>query len=391
MRGLGPEPSFRGCAMSARSLIRFILPAVLIAAYSTPAFAGFTVSQVLQVGKGPDGVTIADFNGDGIPDIAATIQGTIAVEIFSGNGDGTFVAGASYPVGALPSFVTSADLNGDGKVDLITANGSNVSVMGNVSILLGNGNGTFQPAMNITAGSLPFSVAVADLNGDGHLDLAVADESEISGNGVTVLFGVGDGTFGSSAFFSTGTAPASVAVGDFNRDGNPDLATANYLGNSMSVLLGNGDGTFQSSVDYHAKERPIQIVVADLNGDGFQDLVVGSFNAYNTFGRFTLFRGIGDGTFTSDHYNFPSDVYSIAVGDLDRDGLPDILVANSRGITPLFNLGGGKFSRAGIYGTGGIPLSLGLADLTGSGLLDAVVADYQHKTITVFRNTGFAH
>lgn len=366
-----------------------VLLGVFLSVLPGSAFARFVIGQTLQVGKGPDGVAIGDFNGDGIPDLAVTIQGSITVNIFSGVGDGTFQSGPVYPIGALPTSVTTADLNGDGKLDLVTANGSDISVQGNISVLLGNGDGTFQPAVNYDAGSLPSSVAIADYNGDGKLDLAVADESEISGNEVSVLLGVGDGTFKPATPYPTGTSPNSVVAGDFNHDGKVDLATANYLDNSVSVLLGNGDGTFKNSVQYHVTERPIQIVTADFNGDGIPDLAVAVFNAFGVIGHVALLRGIGDGTFfNAAIYRFQKNVYSIAVGLLNEDSLPDLVLGHAGGITPLLNLGGGKFAKGGRYGSQGIPLAVAVGDLTGNGLVDIVEADYVHNSIVIFLNTG---
>jgi len=366
-----------------------ILLGLFLAVLPGSAFAGFVVKQTLQVGKNPDGVAIGDFNRDGIPDLAVTIQGSVTVNIFSGVGDGTFQPGAAYPLGALPSSVTTADLNGDGKLDLVTANGSNISVQGNISVLLGNGDGTFQSAVNYDAGSLPSSVAIADYNGDGKLDLAASDESEISGNAVSVLLGVGDGTFNPATSYPTGTSPNSVVAGDFNHDGKIDLATANYLDNSVSVLQGNGNGTFKNSIQYHVTERPSQIVMADFNGDGIQDLAVAAFNAFGLIGHVALLRGIGDGTFfNAAIYRFQKDVYSIAVGPLNGDSLPDLVVGHSGGVTPLLNLGAGKFAKGGRYGSQGIPLAVAVADLTGSGFTDIVEADYVHNSITIFLNSG---
>ena len=141
------------------------------------------------------------------------------------------------------------DFNGDGKADLAVANyGSD-----NVSVLLGNGNGTFQAAVNYAAGTSPHSVAVGDFNGDGKADLAVANYGS---NNVSVLLGNGNGTFQAAVNYAAGTSPCSVAVGDFNGDGKADLAVANYGSNNVSVLLGNGNGTFQAAVNYAAGTDP---------------------------------------------------------------------------------------------------------------------------------------
>jgi hypothetical protein len=152
------------------------------------------------------------------------------VSVLLGNGDGTFQAARNFAAGNRPWSVAVGDFNGDGIPDLAVAN----SYSNNVSVLLGNGDGTFQAARNFAAGSFPLSVAVGDLNGDGTLDLAVANSG---GNNVSVLLGNGDGTFQAARNYAVGNGPLSVAVGDFNGDGAPDLAVANFFSNDVSILL----------------------------------------------------------------------------------------------------------------------------------------------------------
>jgi hypothetical protein len=161
--------------------------------------------------------------------------------------------------------VAVADVNGDGHPDLVVANKYGASL----SLLLGNGDGSFRAAQNFTAGANPFSVAVADLNGDGRPDLVVANEGS---NTVSVLLGNGNGTFKASKNFKTDALPRSVAVVDVNGDGRLDLVTCNYSGFSLSVLLGNGNGTFKAAQNYFGGPRPEAVVVADLNGDALPDL-----------------------------------------------------------------------------------------------------------------------
>jgi len=215
---------------------------------------------------------MGDFNGDGKPDLAIANFSDSNVSILLGNGNGSFQPAANYATDFLPVSVAVGDFDSDGNPDLATSNlGPDP---GNVSILLGNGSGTFQPAVSYGAGIFPASVAVGDFNGDGKADLAVANND----SSVSILLGNGDGTFQQPALnYGAGANPVSVAVGDFNGDGKADLAVANEFSGfsgDVSTLFGNGDGTFQPAVSDLADVFPVSVAVGDFNGDGKPDLAV---------------------------------------------------------------------------------------------------------------------
>ena len=191
-----------------------------------------------------------------------------------GYGDGTFQAAVNYSAGTNPTSVVLSDFNGDGKADLAVANYHD----GTVSVLLGNGDGTFRAAVSYAVGANPFSAAVGDFNGDGRPDLAVAN---INSNNVSVLLGNGDGTFQAAVNYLTGANPYSVTVGDFNGDGKLDLVVTNNSGVTVSVLLGNGNGTFQAPVSYSVGTNPNSVALGDFNEDGRVDLAVTNFNSNN--------------------------------------------------------------------------------------------------------------
>jgi uncharacterized protein (TIGR03437 family) len=227
-----------------------------------------------DVGLVPIGLAIADFNGDGVPDLAVVNLRGNDVFILLGNGLGGFspVSGI-FQVGSTPVCIRARDFNGDGKADLVTANeGDN-----NLTVLLGDGSGGFTaaPGSPFAVGSTPNGVAVADLNGDGKLDLAV---SNLGSNNVTILLGNGSGGFAPPAIsnYATGNNPNSPVVADFNGDGNPDLAVDNLSDGTVSVLLGNGSGGFNAAAGspFAAIANPAGAVVADFNGDGKPDIAV---------------------------------------------------------------------------------------------------------------------
>ena len=330
----------------------------------------------VSVASQPESVVIGDFNQDGIPDLAVT-SFSGAVSVLIGNGDGTFRGHVDYPTGAGARGVVTGDFNGDGKLDLAIAN----QTSNTVSILLGNGDGTFQGHVDYPAGAGPFSLATGDFDEDGALDLVVVNQTN---NQVSVLLGVGDGTFVFSASYDTGQLPFGVVTGDFNQDGQLDLAVANYSDNTVSILLGNGDGTFGAHTDYATGPLPEMLATADLNADGKLDLAVGTDQA--TASQISILVGNGDGTF-QPHNDFPagSKPRSVIPVDLNGDGKVDLAVANygSSTVSLLLGNGDGTFSSRIDYPTGASPQSITAGDFAGNGRLDLAVADYGADTASV--------
>jgi len=322
----------------------------------------------------------ADLNGDGKLDLVGNPSGQNAISVRLGNGDGTFQSEVDYPTGCSPNnSLVVRDFNEDGKLDVA------VACTGVVSVLLGNGDGTFQPYIQspIDPGGVATGLDAGDFNGDGKLDLVVGYQ-DLAGNDVSVLLGNGDGTFQAPVDYATGNEPNGVTVADLNQDGNLDIVAANFAvfaGNTVSVLLGNGDGTFQPQVEYTTSSGALNVIAADFNGDGKLDLAVvcacGNTNNCGNPDEVSILLGNGDGTFQSrvDYpvTNFP---VTLSSGDFYGDGKLDLLVAdlNTAQVSLLHGNGDGTFGPAVLYGqTGTWPVGIATGDFNGSGKLGAVI------------------
>jgi hypothetical protein len=363
---------------------------------------GFTqpAGSPVGAGKGPISIAVGDFNLDGKPDLTVANLFSNNVTILLGNGSGGFTqpAGSPVGVGSSPLSVAVRDFNLDGKPDLAVANGSS----NNVSILLNTcdalpcaGIGFMQPAGSpVAAGSAPHSIVVADFNLDGKIDLAAPN---FGSNEVTILLGDGSGGFtqATGSPIAAGSIPRALAVGDFNQDGRPDLAVANFIfSGTVTILSGNSSGGFTEAAGspVGAGINPASVAVGDFNLDGKPDLVVGNGGSNNV----TILLGNGTGGFTEasgSPFGAGTAPASVAVGDFNLDGKPDLAVANAGfddDVTILLGNGSGGFTQpAGSpVGAGTSPRSVAIGDFNLDGKVDLAVANANSNDVTILLGNG---
>jgi hypothetical protein len=308
-------------------------------------------------GQAPVHTAVGDFNLDGRMDFVVANHGDGSISVVLGNGDGTFQPTQGISVGSGPDSVAVADVNGDSFPDIVVADGD-------VAVLLGNGDGTFRPPMAFSTGAIQIALVVADFNGDHLLDIATA---ELDTGAFSVTFGHGDGTFSGTKRFSSGQEPQDIATGDFNGDGILDIALAipSMPEGAVNVHLGNGDGTFQAPVSVPTSSPAQGVTVGDLDHDGKPDLaVLCEFSM-------SVFSGKGDGTFGGERaYTYPGgQTVGITLGDLNLDGVPDVVI----GSAVYFGNGDGTFQTALSMAIPNSAWGPSVGDFNGDGKPDVVV------------------
>jgi hypothetical protein len=367
---------------------------MIVAMSSLSAAQQFNPATFYTVGPGNAPLTVvsADLDLDGNLDLAAADYWNSHISVLFGKGDGTFQRPLSFSVPS-PIGLAVGDFNGDGIPDLAVLEYV-VNAPSSLGILLGNGDGTFQSNATYTLGITPTSIVIADFDGDGNLDIAVTNLSGFGQDGSLMTFaGLGNGTFRGPRIYALPGDPYSLAAGDLNSDGKPDLAVAESSASCVAVLLNAGDGTFLRPVCHGADSQPTSVAIADLNHDGVLDLVLalpGYFVGIDTY------MGLGGGKFAGPYF-FPTagrgEVTSgVVIADFNGDGNPDVVTANDVGASDLFygNLGG-QFEKAvpigdQYKGIGGS--SVLAADFNHDGAPDLAFALVYAGRISVLLNTG---
>ena len=302
-----------------------------------------------------------------------------------------FKGAATFATHLGPSSVVVADFNGDGNLDIAIANRSS----NDISVLLGKGNGTFQTQVKYsTGGTEPIAIAAADFNGDGKPDLVVAN---FSSNNVSVLMNTGTGTFSAAVKYNVGHAPSDVAAADLSGDSIADLAITNSTDNTVTILLNNGAGTFSASGTYATGVSPSSVAIADLDGNGSNDLAVTNQGGNDV----SVLLNLGGGTFgAASNYCVVSVIgsctsvaavspVSVVAVDLTGDGKPDLAVASlAHSVVTLVNNGSGAFTLTAQAGSSQTPQAIAAGDFNGDGFQDLVVADNTTNSFEIYKGLG---
>jgi hypothetical protein len=376
---------------------------VNLTAYTTQPFTVtltgrmlFANKQDFTTGAQPNSVSIVDLDGDGQSDLVVENGNSNTISVFrniSIAGGVTFAPKVDFTTSTGPSSVSVGDINGDGKPDLVVVSlsGNKISIFPNTSVL---GSINFAAKIDRSVGGNPNSVSIADLTGNGKLDLAMTRQSINAVSTISNYSLSGGINFIFNFNFTTGSAPSSVSIEDIDGDGKPDLVVTNYISNTVSVFRNITNNPtyphFAPKVDFTTGTAPISVKIGDIDGDGKPDLAVANYNSDNvsifhntsTLGTVSFATRVDFATGTAP--------ISVSIGDIDGDGKPDLAIANSNSntVSTIRNTstsGAVNFASKIDYATDITPYSVNIGDIDGDGKPDLAVANYNSNTVSVLR------
>ncbi len=363
----------------------------------------FTRSASYSAGNAPVSAIVADVDGDGVPDLVVISHASNTFSVLGGNGDGTFRNSKDFVAGNAPLAAVAGDFYGNGRADMAIVNYSSQSV----SLPFANGDGTFKASRSYAAGQNPVSIASGNLDGSKTAGLVVAnycgsDAGCGSAGSVAVFLADSTGAYRLSSSYNVGAGPVSVSLADVNGDGKLDIVALNRLDKTLSILPGVGDGTFSEQITFALADAPLSVAAADFNKDGKPDLAVledcGTAKCAQP-GSVEIMLGSGGGNFRSASTRAVGYApVALAAGATFTGGNPDVVVASRCGqdascksggtATVFYGDGSGQFKRGTDFALGNNPSSIALADLKGSGTLDLVVSRTSENAVAVLAGTG---
>lgn len=367
--------------------------ALLILYLQSHAQVAFAPATNYFVGSSPLSVTTADVNGDGKVDLVTAISGNNTLSVLTNNGLGKFGSNTTFFCGWEPHSVAAADVNGDGKVDLISANTgfSNAYISNSVTAFTNNGSGGFILSATLHAGIYrPYSIATADVNGDGAVDLICANArigngNQLGSDTIAILTNNRVGSFALAASIHVGSDPLFVVTADVNGDGWVDVISENWLGNTLSILTNNGSGGFAIASSPSAGSQPFSIAAADINGDNWIDLICG--HSGNTLSILTN-NGSGGFVLASSPQVGNGGASGVTAADVNLDGKMDLICQNFNdfAVMVLTNNGSGSFVLVATCPVLPFPEGIAAADVNDDGRVDVISANSLGDTLSVLIN-----